>query len=130
MFVWQLLSVLMSGFLAWAAWMQLNDPDPARWAAFYLAGALVALTSALRRPLPRAAGLLTLVALAWAAAIVPELLGTWRPADLGARMSPERPEVEYGRELGGLLIVAAYCAAAAYAGRRVRAPTSPDVAAR
>ena len=113
----------MTGFFGWAAVMQLNDPDPARWAALYGGAALVALCSTLARPLPRAAMLLTVIALAWAAAIVPELLGRWSPADLGAQMTTARPEVEYGRELGGLLILAGYCAVAAYVGRRHQPPT-------
>ena len=114
----------MTGFFAWAAVMQLNDPDPERWTALYAGAALVALCSALARPLPRAAALLALIALAWGAAIVPELIGHWRPADLGARMSPARPEVEYGRELGGLLILASYCAVTALLTRRLRSTPS------
>ena len=119
----------MTGFFGWAAVMQLNDPDPERWAALYTGAAVVALCSALARPLPRAAALLSVIALAWAAAIVPELIGTWRPADLGERMSPARPEVEYGRELGGLLILGIYCVLAALLARRPRAPTTPHTRA-
>jgi hypothetical protein len=111
MLAWRAFSASFAAFAAWAAIVQLNDPDPERWIALYGSAALLALTSALGRPWPRAAGLLCVVALAWAAAIVPELLGHWQITDLGVQMSSARPEVEYGRELGGLLIVASYCVA-------------------
>jgi hypothetical protein len=99
---------------AWAAELQLNDPDPIGWFAIYAAGSVVALLSALARPRPKLAGLLALIALAWAALILPELWHTWTPSDLGATMSAARPEVEYGREFVGLLILASYCALAAF----------------
>lgn len=101
-------SALLASFGLWAAWVQGNDPDPARWIAMYLSLAIVATLGVLGRPAPRLALLLAVVALAWAAAIVPELIGRWRPSDLGASMTTARPEVEYGRELGGLLIIAVY----------------------
>jgi hypothetical protein len=110
----------------WAAYLQLNDPDPARWFAMYAACAAVALASALGRGRAPMAGAVGAIALLWAAAIVPELLGRWTPADLGANMSSARPEVEYGRELGGLSIVAAYCTAAWMLERR-RARQAGDV---
>jgi Ca2+/Na+ antiporter len=127
MLVWRIVSALMTGFFGWAAVMQLNDPDPERWFALYGGAALVALCSALARPLPRAAALLAVIALAWGAAIVPELIGHWRPSDLGASMSAARPEVEYGRELGGLLILAVYCVLSALLASRLRARTAPHM---
>lgn len=102
----------MCALALWAAYLQLNDPDPARWFAMYAACAAVALLAALGRGAAGLAAAVGGVALLWACAIVPELLGRWTPADLGASMSSARPEVEYGRELGGLAIVSGYCAAA------------------
>lgn len=126
MLVWRAFSAVFAAFAAWAAAMQLNDPDPERWIAFYGSAAALALASTLGRPWPRAAGLICAVALAWAAAIVPELLGGhWHIADLGAQMSSARPEVEYGRELGGLVIVASYCVTAGLRARRTARPTPP-----
>lgn len=121
---WRALSAIMSVLALWAAYLQLNDPDPERWFAMYLACAAVALVSALGRGKAALAGAVGLIAALWAAAIVPELLGVWTPSDLGARMSSDRPEVEYGRELGGLSIVAGYCLAAwAIERRRAQAET-------
>ena len=107
-------SALMVVLFAWAAELQLNDPDPIGWFAIYVAGSVVALLSALARPRRELAGLLALIALAWAALIVPELWHTWTPSDLGATMSAARPEIEYGREFVGLLILASYCVLAAF----------------
>jgi hypothetical protein len=107
----------MAAFFAWAAAMQLNDPDPARWFLLYAAVALLALCSALDRPLKWVARTLGVVALVWAAAIAPELLDGWSVGDLGGTMSAARPEVEYGREFVGLLILATYCFAAARVNR-------------
>jgi hypothetical protein len=116
---------VVSALACWAAYLQLNDPDPERWFALYAACAAVALASALGRGSALVAAAVGLVALIWACAIVPELLGRWTPADLGASMSSARPEVEYGRELGGLSIVAAYCAAAYFMARRRMAGAEP-----
>jgi hypothetical protein len=118
-------SAVFCALALWAAFLQLNDPDPARWFAIYAACAAVALASALGRGYAPIAAGVGGVALLWACAIVPELLGGWTPADLGASMSSARPEVEYGRELGGLSIVAAYCATAWVVERRHAAITQP-----
>jgi hypothetical protein len=118
----RLISVPMALFFAWAAAMQLNDPDPERWFLMYASVSILAGLSVLGRAVPRLALFLALVALGWAAAIAPELWQHWTVRDLGAQMSAARPEVEYGREFVGLLILAAYCLAA----RRLvsRAPAS------
>jgi hypothetical protein len=100
----------MCALALWAAYLQLNDPDPERWFALYAACAAVALLSALGRGYAPFALGVAVLAFLWACAIVPELFGRWTPADLGASMSAVRPEVEYGREFGGLSIVACYCA--------------------
>jgi hypothetical protein len=108
----RLFSVPMAVFFAWAAAMQLNDPDPERWFLMYASVAVLAGLSAMGRAAPRLALALALLALGWAAAIAPELWHHWTVRDLGAQMSAARPEVEFGREFVGLLILAAYCLAA------------------
>lgn len=120
----RILSAGFAGFAAWAAIMQLNDPDPERWFALYAAAAVVGAACASGRPLRRATGALTIVALLWAAAIVPALIGHWSIGDLGATMSRERPEIELGRELGGLLIVATYGVLTLALTRPARSPTA------
>ena len=93
-----------------AAYLQLNDPDPLRWVALYMGCAAVAFSYACQRPARRLALGMALVAAAWALAIVPELIGRWGPGQLLHAMVPNHPEIEYGREFGGLVIVASYCA--------------------
>ena len=111
-------SAVVSVLALWSAYLQLNDPDPERWFALYFGTAVIAAVFAAGRALPRAALALGLVALAWALAIGPELLGGWGPRDLTASMSSARPDIEYGREFGGLLIVAFYCLSAFVQHRR------------
>jgi len=102
-------SALMTVLALISAYLQLNDPDPERWTAIYLACALVTLLGALGRPSRWLSACVGGIALSWALSIVPELVGRWRPGQLTSSMSAEHPEVEYGRECAGLLIVASYC---------------------
>ena len=118
------LSTLMILLALVSAYLQLNDPDPERWFAIYFACAVVALLAALGRPLRWLSMSVGAIAFLWALAIVPELLGSWSPEQLTATMSSEHPEVEFGRECAGLLIVASYCwFVFAWAGRR--RPSAP-----
>lgn len=113
-------SALFCALSVWSAYLQLNDPDPERWVALYLAGAWISLLGAFGKAAPKQALLLFAVAFAWALAIAPELSAGWQPDDLTATMSSARPEIEYGRELFGLLIVAGYALLAFFMGRKGR----------
>lgn len=117
----------MALLLLWAAALQLNDPDPACWFAIYSAGGALAALAASgvasgargpRRALAGCAALLTGVCLGWAGLLATFLQGVAFP-DLGASMTPEHPEVEWTRELLGLLIVALWSAGIAW---RMRGP--------
>ena len=124
---------------SWAAILQLNDPDPVRWFAVYGAGAAVAACAFLLasggawcRALALLAAALTLVCLVWGSVISISLLGTgWTPlaglGDLGGRMTPDRPEVEWARESLGLLIVGVWSGGIAWRMHRV-ATSSPGAA--
>lgn len=119
-------SALMTLLALVSAYLQLNDPDPERWFAIYFACAVVALLGALGRPSRWLSVAVGGVASIWALAIVPELLGGWSPKQLTATMSAEHPEVEFGRECAGLLIVAGYCLfAVSWARQRERTPVAP-----
>jgi hypothetical protein len=102
----------------WSAYLQLNDPDPARWVARYLSAGLIAALDALGRPQPWLSLFLAVAAGLWAASIAPALFPHWHPNDLTATMNEARPEIELGRELFGLLIVAAYGVSSHLHGRR------------
>jgi hypothetical protein len=116
-------SGLMAVFFLWATYVQNNDPDPWRWMPMYFSAAVVAFAFAAGRPLSKLALTVAIVALIWAAAIVPELIGKWSPSELNDSMSAAHPEVEFGRELGGLLIVAAHSLLVFFRGRRVVSPS-------
>lgn len=122
--VFRVLSGLFCGLALVSAYLQLNDPDPERWTAMYLACAWVALLGALGKTAPKQALVAAIVALVWSAAILPELVGAWKPSDLTATMTSEHPEIEYGREFFGLLIVGGYCLGAWFwmRSRAVRRP--------
>lgn len=116
--IWRAFSAIVTAAAVWAAYLQLNDPDATRWFTMYLAGAIVAGLNVAQVRAPLWSAVVAFVALAWAGALIPELHGRWGLADLAATMAPERPEIEYGRECGGLLMIAAYCTVAFVLARR------------
>ena len=62
---------LMAALFAYAAIIQWNDPDPARWVAVYLCGSALALAPLFWPILPTATLALAMVATAWALSLVP-----------------------------------------------------------
>src|SRR5690348_17156410 len=88
----------MAVLAVFAAYLQLNDPDPERWVALYLACAAVAVASTLGQSSSVLSLGVALVAGAWALAILPELVNDWSPRELLDSMQASRPQVEYGRE--------------------------------
>jgi hypothetical protein len=98
--------------------VQYNDPDPIRWMAIYGLAAL-ACGLALVGRLPRSAPVLIgLAALAWGATIMPGVVGRVSLGDLFESYAMKSEPVEEAREMGGLLIVVAWMAVLALAGRR------------
>jgi hypothetical protein len=110
--IFRVLSGVFLMLSLWSAYLQLNDPDPGRWIAIYLSCACVASFEAFGKSRPKWALLVATVALCWALAILPELFSGWSPRELAAKMTSDRPDIEYGREFGGLMLVFGYCSAA------------------
>jgi hypothetical protein len=107
-----------------AAALQYNDPDPLRWVAVYGLAALaclLALAGRLPRPAPALVGV---AALAWAAVIAPGVVGRVSLGDLFESYAMKSEPVEEAREMGGLLIVAAWMGVLALAGSRRTPPSS------
>ena len=105
----RVLSVLMVAYFCFATVVQLNDPDAPRWMALYVAAAAVS-GLAFFRPLPRLwPAALGLLALAWALVLLPEAVGT-SFRQLFETWQMMSPGMEVGREMLGLLIVAAWMA--------------------
>ncbi|MCA8923741.1 MAG: transmembrane 220 family protein [Planctomycetes bacterium] len=110
-------SLLVCLLFALTTYLQLNDPDPALWVAYY-GGVTVlgGLGAAKRYPLWLAGGL-TAAGAVWSLTLAPSVL-TWLrgyPAsDILYGMSPDRPYIEESRECLGLAIAVVACAVHAW----------------
>lgn len=101
---------LVAALFAYAAFLQLNDPDPLLWVVIYLVAAGVAALTASNHPAPTSfAGGTALIALAWAAFIGSKVYGDGSVQP----MFPQQQmtgwliiDTEEGREMGGLLVIA------------------------
>jgi hypothetical protein len=95
--------------------VQYNDPDPLLWMSVYGAAAVASIFEVMRRTrwwFPAGIGAATL---AWAATIAPRVLGRVRFGDLFAEFEMKNIAVEEAREMGGLLIIAAWVLVLAFA---------------
>ncbi|MCP3981846.1 MAG: TonB-dependent receptor plug domain-containing protein, partial [bacterium] len=99
-----------------SAALQYNDPDPLRWIAIYgAAGAACLVASHPRgRWLGAAVGLISLF---WAASYAPRVLPDLAFGDLVKPMHEKTPQIEDGREMLGLLIIAVWMGVVALVGR-------------
>jgi hypothetical protein len=98
--------------------VQYNDPDLLRWMGIYGLAALacgLALAGRLSRWMPVVIGL---VALAWAGLIAPGVVGRVSVGQLFESYAMKSEPVEEAREMGGLLIVAAWMSLLALVGSR------------
>jgi len=112
---------LMAALFALSAALQYNDPDPLPWIAIYAAAAAACVLWSLRRTAWPLTAAVMLIALGWAAALLPDVLGFVGLSDLFTRMDEKGGRVEIGRELGGLTIIVAWMAALLLVERRRRA---------
>jgi len=111
----------MAALFALSAALQYNDPDPLPWIAIYAAAAAACVLWSLRRTAWPLTAAVMLIALGWAAALLPDVLGFVGLSDLFTRMDEKGGRVEIGRELGGLTIIVAWMAALLLVERRRRA---------
>lgn len=112
---------LMAALFTCSAALQYNDPDALPWIAIYVAAAAACVLWGLRRTAWPLAAAVTLIALGWAAALLPDVLGYVGLGDLFLRMDEKGGRVEVGREIGGLTIVVAWMVVLLLAERRRRA---------
>ena len=101
--------VMTAAFLFSVA-VQYNDPDPIRWMLIYGLAALACilkLRHRLRWYFPAALGA---TAFGWAASIAPRVIGKTTFGDMFQSWEMINSVVEEAREMGGLLIVAAWMA--------------------
>lgn len=116
--LFEIVNRIMALLFFFSAAVQLNDPDPARWMALYVAAGTVSLISGRLRRGWQWAALLSVVALIWAGALVPSALPKLEPGQLFESMRAETPQIERGRELLGLLIVGGWMLVSAGVRRR------------
>jgi hypothetical protein len=110
-------------FLLSAA-VQHNDPDPIPWMALYGAAAVLGVVTALGRAgrsVGVIAALLGGISLVWVLTLAPSLVtfvSTPRPEGLSYTMKAGDTVEEEAREAGGLVLVALWSGAVAWAARR------------
>jgi len=100
----------MVAVFALCAFVQLNDPDPLRWIAMYVAALVVAALGAAGRPDPWLAGIVATIALGWAGSQADAFvtcLGAGHTCFSSWDMHDDAI-AEEAREAGGLLIAAAW----------------------
>lgn len=116
----RVLAGLMAILFFFSVYLQFNDPDPVRWSLMYGGAGVVCLLYAFGRGPAWFAGLVTAVAIAWAAVWAPRVIGVTHVPDMFAEwhMTSGNVHAEEGRELGGLLIVILVCGAVTLARRR------------
>ncbi|NOT32876.1 MAG: hypothetical protein HOP12_01765 [Candidatus Eisenbacteria bacterium] len=114
---------VLAALFAFAAYLNLNDPDPLQWVSLYLASTIAAGWVAWNPPRsPRWLPILVgLAALSWAATLAPQVVGqvSWR--EMWASWEMKNARIEAGREFYGLLIVASTMALAVLTRRLDRA---------
>jgi Transmembrane family 220, helix len=99
--------VMIAAFLFSVA-VQYNDPDPFRWMLIYGMAALACVLKLLGRLawyLPAAVGV---AAFGWAASLAPGVIGKTTFGEMFQEFHMINTVVEEAREMGGLLIVAAW----------------------
>ena len=116
--------VMTAAFLFSVA-VQYNDPDPIRWMLIYGLAALACvlkLRGRLRWYFPAALGA---TAFGWAASIAPRVIGKTTFGDMFQSFHMINPVVEEAREMGGLLIVAAWMVVLVVASKHARTAETP-----
>lgn len=118
--MWRLLQLVFAVLFVFATAVQYNDPDPLRWMAIYGAAAAISGAAALRRVRWQVPAAVAVVALLWAATLVPAVARNPQSGGLFNEWGMASISVEEGREMYGLAIVAAWMSATAIHERRRR----------
>jgi hypothetical protein len=105
--------------------VQYNDPDPIPWILIYGFALLTCVLVLANRPRRALAGITAAVALVWALALLPRVLGQVAPGDLFRETGMATLEIEEGREMIGLLLVAIWMTVLFVIGSRKGAVRTP-----
>ena len=118
--LFRILHALMAGLFIFAAALQYNDVDIARWVAIYLGAALVCIMDLINRPKPTLATIVGVIALVWSILYV--VHGAWKiplPA-LFSEWEMKDQSIVAGREMNGLFIIVLWMAFARFTGKKYR----------
>ncbi|MGE5926135.1 MAG: transmembrane 220 family protein [Gemmatimonadota bacterium] len=119
-------SAVMGVLFLVAALSLYNDPDPIAWMGIYGAAAVTAFAGAadrLPRWLPVGVGIIAVV---WAARLLPQMAGHVPLAELVREFEATTPLIQEGRAALGLILVAAWMGALAFhAAQRPRGQPDP-----
>ena len=119
--MWRFLNLFFAALVLFGAVVQLNDPDPVRWVAIYMAAAAACVLAALGRRPRLLPALVLVMAVAWAATLAPGVIGRVEFGRMFDAWEMSGSDVEESREMYGLAIIAAWMAVVAVLGfRRVR----------
>ena len=116
--------VMTAAFL-FSVVVQYNDPDPVRWMLIYGLAALACVLKLLHRLrcyLPVAVGA---AELGWAASLAPHVIGKTTFGEMFQSFDMINTVVEEARELGGLLIVAAWMVVLVVVSKQGRTAETP-----
>lgn len=109
--------VMIAAFLFSVA-VQYNDPDPIRWMLIYGLAAIACILQ-LRGRLPwQLPAVLGVIAFGWAVSIAPRAIGKTTFGAMFQSFEMIDTIVEEAREMGGLLIVAAWMAVLVFVAKR------------
>lgn len=103
-----ILSYLMLAMFVFSIIVQYNDPDPITWMSIYGASAILTVAFIRRKIHWLFPALLFTISVLWAISIEPNVWGYISFSDLFSAWEMKSILVEEGREMGGLLIVAAW----------------------
>jgi hypothetical protein len=101
--------------------LQFNDPDPLGWMAIYAAAGVACLLPRGRSVRLWLAAVTALAACIWAGSLAPRTLPDLVLSDLVKKMEDKTPQIELGREMLGLVILAVVLSCVAIAEWRRRA---------
>ncbi len=109
--LFRILNALMAVLFAFAAALQYNDPDPARWIGIYSAACAVSIVAAWRGTAALWTSITVgTVALAWALVVAAGAAGLGAFAHMFDAWEMRSVPIEEARETTGLLIVAFWMA--------------------
>jgi Na+/H+ antiporter NhaD/arsenite permease-like protein len=102
---WKVADAIFLLMFVFSVVVQINDQDPIPWMAIYGAAAVACLLSLTGRLPWRFAVITGVVALAWAATIMPRVIGQVPFLDMFAEFEMKDIGVEESREMYGLLLI-------------------------